>query len=552
VLKKQLPKAYDQGYVMRVTATGAQIKVAVSAKTAPGEGSGVYLFAHNRNRLDVAEKKNLVNGQTVFLIDTAKISEGITHFTVFDENRTPVCERLYFNKPTLKTILSVTTDQASYDPRKKVNVVVQANGPAIQTASMDLSLSVYKWDSLQSTDGVNIQNYLWLTSELSGTVESPSYYLKDSAGEAADNLMLTQGWRRFRWESVLKDQRPAFSFPLEYNGHLVKAVVTDTRSGKPAPRIQVFLSIPGRPFQFYAAQSDSAGVAQFDVKNYYGAGEVVFQTNTAFDSVYRIEALSPFSQQVSPVVPPVLSYATEHQDALLRQSIGMQVQHVYHRDSMERFDVPDTYDTVPFFGQPDYSYPLDVYTRFGTMEEVLREYVRPINVVQRRGGLHILILDESRRRFFEGGELVLLDGIPIFNKNKIIAYDPLKVKKLDVMARKYFIGPVFFNGIASFTTYTGNYEGFTLDPRCVIIDYEGLQLEREFYAPVYETAQQSDSRMPDFRTTLLWKPQVHFGKEEKTAVDFYTSDQKGRYVVVVEGIDSQGNTAVARYPFEVK
>jgi hypothetical protein len=77
-------------------------------------------------------------------------------------------------------------------------------------------------------------------------------------------------------------------------------------------------------------------------------------------------------------------------------------------------------------------------------------------------------------------------------------------------------------------------------------------LEREFYAPVYETAQQSDSRMPDFRTTLLWKPQVHFGKEEKTAVDFYTSDQKGRYVVVVEGIDSQGNTAVARYPFEVK
>jgi hypothetical protein len=552
VLKKELPKAYDQGYVMRVIDAGTQIKVVVSAKTGPGDASGVYLFAHNRNRLEVAEKKDLVNGQGIFEIDKGKIREGITHFTVFNEKRTPVCERLYFKKPVLKALLTVIADQASYGSRKKVNLVVKATGSGAQIAPMDLSLSVYKWDSLQPANSTDIRTYLWLTSELSGTVESPAFYLSDAAGEAADNLMLTQGWRRFRWERVLAAQRPAFSYPLEYNGHLVKAVVTDTRSSKPAPRIPAFLSIPGRPFQFYAAQSDSAGVAQFDIKNYYGAGEIVLQTNTAFDSVYRIEALSPFAQEYSPDIPPVYSYATQHQDALLRQSIGMQVQHVYRRDSMERFNVPDNYDTVSFFGPPDYSYPLDVYTRFGTMEEVLREYVRPINVVQRRNGLHLLIMDENRSRFFEGGELVLLDGIPVFNKNKIFAYDPLKVKKLDVMSRKYFIGPTFFNGIASFTTYTGNYEGFTLDPRSVVIDYEGMQLEREFYAPVYETAQQAGSRVPDFRNTLLWKPQLDFGKGEKAVVEFYTSDQKGHYMVVVEGLDNEGNAAAARFPFEVK
>jgi hypothetical protein len=186
------------------------------------------------------------------------------------------------------------------------------------------------------------------------------------------------------------------------------------------------------------------------------------------------------------------------------------------------------------------------------MEEVLREYVRPINVVQRRGGLHMLILDDARRQFFEGGELVLLDGIAVFNKNKMFAYDPLKVKKIDVVARKYFVGPTFFNGIASFTTYTGKYEGFSLDPRSIIIDYEGLQLEREFYAPVYETESQYKSRIPDMRNTLFWDPKASLDRDGKAALSFYTSDRKGTYMIVVEGLDHKGNTAVTRLPFVVK
>jgi hypothetical protein len=58
--------------------------------------------------------------------------------------------------------------------------------------------------------------------------------------------------------------------------------------------------------------------------------------------------------------------------------------------------------------------------------------------------------------------------------------------------------------------------------------------------------------VPDFRNTLLWKPQLDFGKGEKAVVEFYTSDQKGHYMVVVEGLDNEGNAAAARFPFEVK
>lgn len=549
-LKKELPQVYAQGYVMQLK-NAANGRLSVLVTSSGRTDKTLFLIAHNRQQVQWAEGKPTVNGQAQFLLDTATLPEGITHFTVFNEEQNPVCERLYFKKPVPKILLDVHSDQPQYAPRKKVEVIVQSAGA--DSTPLNLSVAVYKLDSLQAENSVNIVNYLTLTSELSGTVEAPDFYFSGDAqaGEAADNLMLTHGWRRYRWETILLNEKVAPRFPLEYNGHLVKALVTDTRTGQPAPDIYTFLSIPGNAFQFYVAKSDSAGMAQFDVKNYYGPGDVIFQTNTTYDSVYRVQSISPFAAQAASYAAPHFYFSKQNSTALLGQSISMQVQNIYRKDSLMNFRLPAAFDTVPFYGRSDYSYPLDVYTRFPTMEEVLREYVRPINVVQRHGGLHMLILDDAHRTFFENDELVLLDGIPIFNKDKMFSYDPLKVKKLDVITKRYFIGPVFFNGIASFTTYNGAYDGFQLDPRSIVIDYEGLQLERAFFAPVYETPQQQASRLPDFRNTLFWKPHVATAAG-KTAFSFYTSDQKGTYMVVTEGMDDKGNAVVAHLPFEVK
>lgn len=429
-IKKELPQAYEQGYVMRVD-NSVKSKLAISVTTKGNnsmQNNTVYLFATNRQVLQSAGQKQLENGQAQFTFNVDTLSEGITQFTLFTEDRKPVCERLYFKKPVPKIKLNASTDQQEYGSRKKVDLTIGAAGATDSTGPLDLSLSVYKWDSLQ-TEGTNILTYLYLSSELTGTVEAPGYYFSDSATtEATDNLMVTQGWRRFGWKDIATNEKPAFRFPLEYNGHLISAVVTDVRTGKPAPKVSAFLSIPGSPFQSYVAQSDSAGIARFYVKNYYGPGEIIFQTDTQYDSIYRIETLSPFAVLGATDALPALTFSKAHAVALLHQSIGMQTQQIYRSDSLAQFRLPEVYDTVPFFGHADYSYALDVYTRFQTMEEVLREYVQPVNVVQRRGGLHMLIFDNARRQFFDGGELVLLDGIPIFDKNKIFGYDPLKVK----------------------------------------------------------------------------------------------------------------------------
>ena len=193
--------------------------------------------------------------------------------------------------------------------------------------------------------------------------------------------------------------------------------------------------------------------------------------------------------------------------------------------------------------------------RFYTMEEVLREYVVELPVTRHKYDFsvwvtvrpHLVNIPKSVK------PLIILDGVPIFDSgNKIIKYDPKKVRSLDVVAQKYFLGALNFEGILNFTNYKGNLPDFQLDTRATIMDYEGLQLKREFYSPVYETAGQAESRLPDFRNVLHWSPDIKINSDGKKTISFYTSDLENNYTIMLQGISSSGKAGSAILNNQVK
>ena len=102
-----------------------------------------------------------------------------------------------------------------YGIRQKVDIDFTTMGYDNRALPADLSMAVYRLDSLQEPDGMNINAYLWLSSDLPGTIESPEYYFtsRDSGvSEAMDNLMLTHGWRRFSWSDIASNTKPSFHF----------------------------------------------------------------------------------------------------------------------------------------------------------------------------------------------------------------------------------------------------------------------------------------------------------------------------------------------------
>lgn len=545
------PVAGDSGYTMQLTDNKAGL-LSIDVSATNTTDNELYLFANTGLKIKAAKESSLVNGKTVFTINTADLGDGVSCLTVFNSNKQPVCERLYFKRPKQNLNIALNTDKQQYSLRNKVmvNIVTKDNA---KTLPADLSMSVYQLDTLQRQANDDIQSYLWLSSELKGNIESPGYYFGSPTAEsdlAMDNLMLSQGWRKFDWKNVINGQTPAFKFLPEFTGHLVTALITDSVSKKPVENVIAYLGIPGKRVQMYTAQSDATGRLTFNTKDFVGPAEVVAQTNFEMDSTYHIEIQSPFSELYTTTQVPDLELRFAVKNILKQHSIEMQVQNIYSGNQMRSYYDPGV-DSTAFYYKPWKTYKLDDYTRFSTMEEVLREYVKEVFVAKRKKRFNLDVLGSEG--FLEGGKpLVMLDGVPIFNMDKVMTVDPLKIEKLEVIPAQYFYGPTNNFGVLSFTTYKGDFGGFEIDPRSVVMDYEGLQLERKFYAPVYDTDDKLNSRVPDYRNVLYWSQAAGTDANGKNQLSFYTGDQPGKYIGVVQGISATGAAGSSYVIFDVK
>src|SRR6185295_1132560 len=141
---------------------------------------------------------------------------------------------------------------------------------------------------------------------------------------------------------------------------------------------------------------------------------------------------------------------------------------------------------------------------------------------------------------FDSDPLILLDGVPIFDTDKLMSISPLKVRKIEVFDRKYFLGTMAFPGLVSCTTYLGDLAGYEIDGKKLSVDYEGLQRQTEYYAPRYPDQAHRESRMPDNRSLLYWKASLTVTPSTPQLIEFFTSDKAGTYQVVVEGISVDG------------
>jgi len=552
-ITRSLPASFNDGWVMQLDrSSGNQVKIIVKA-SANQAGLPVYLFVHSRKATQLALSSNFQNGQAIFLVDKTILGDGISCFTVFNRDRKPVCERLYFTLPKKLMALDIQSNSAVYGRREKVNFQIASADQIGKPVQANMSMSVFLLDSLQVNNNVDISQYFWLSSDLAGAVESPSYYFNKggNTGDDADNLMLTHGWRRFRWEEIGKNGKPAFEYIPEYAGHVVTGKVTEISTGKPAAGINCYLTVTGSQTQFRVAESDSAGRIAFELGKFYNDGEVIIQTNSRLDSLYSIEIFKPFSEKYGENTGSLFSVPGAYAETIASRFSNYQVQHTYTGNSQLRYLFPKA-DTSAFYFKPDISYQLDNYVRFTTMEEVLREFVEPVNVRKRDGEFRLHVVDKNRNVFFESDPLVLLDGLPVFDINKLMAYDPLKVRRLDVVSRGYYLGSQSFTGIVNFITYSTNLQDFELDPHATVLDYDGLQLQREFFAPEYLTGQQKANRLPDFRNLLYWNPAINTNDTGKQEVYFYSSDLPGKYIVVLQGIGEGGLPGSAVRYIEVK
>ena len=145
---------------------------------------------------------------------------------------------------------------------------------------------------------------------------------------------------------------------------------------------------------------------------------------------------------------------------------------------------------------------------------------------------------------------MLIDGVAILSTNTLMAYDPLKVQRVEIFRSKYAHGSLDVDGILSLKTYRGTIQDLpSLSSRRE--ELVGIQSGKTYSFPDYSADKQKLERVPDYRLQLYWNPMVKVLEDRSTTLDFYSSDVVGNFEIVVEGFSSDGELVTAREVFSV-
>ncbi|WP_353135511.1 hypothetical protein [Pseudopedobacter sp.] len=541
-----LPPIFEKGTVISIKKTDPAY-LSVLLQSNPVQQSAKYtLLVHTRQKIVYVKAISAEDIDNIHQIALSLLGDGISHFTLFNSEGTAICQRLYFKKPANLLNARTETDRQDYAPKEKVQLNIHAGLPV----KTNYSISVYQTDWDMSEEE-SIISSLWLSSELKGKIENAVWYLKDPTGEATDNLMLTHGWRRFKWENIFGQEKHPVDYLPEAEGHIISGKLYNPLTGHATENGQVYLSVPSQQGQFYTSLSRKDGKFNFFIRDFYRGNEIIVQTDTRTDTLSQIEIHSPFSDKFSTWQAPQFNKQPQQQ-ILLEKSIAMQVNNAYYSRQLNK-EKPIQTQPRSFYNKPDKVYKLDDYVRFTTMEEVLREYVSEVTVALRKKDYYLRMLDNSTGQFSDKSPLVLIDGVPLFDEgNTIIKTNPGKIQRLELIPATYTYGRNTFSGIASFYSYKGDLAGYHLSERALVLDYESLQTNREFYSPMYEGDNAGFSRVPDYRTTLFWSGTNQTDANGHSIVSFFTSEVTGKYVVDIQLITADGKTGTARTTFGVK
>jgi hypothetical protein len=511
-----------------------QLKV----KTENGSGSSAFVLPDNISsgnyliRAYTNWKKNFSSDQFFYKaisvinpfesIDHLKLPPAIAHsdsatgnhsnFNITDKEGREIYGQPVPDREKRKSInYTITLDKSWYSSREKVKMKIAATDLSGKPVEADLSVAVAKSSIVSSTGATSF--YCFNRNQSSDSRIDSAVYL------------------------------------AELEGQIISGYLRDKGTDEPLKNTEITLAYVGKTARCHFTKTDGRGEFNF-VVNESGLNEIVIQTLSHDISDYYVELNQPFSNAFSEYKPVPFYLDSSKIDAINKVIIGMQVNNIY-----QPFRQTKTEELKPadpdFYGKPENTIKMDDYIELTSLREVVKEIIPNVYTLKQNGKYDFKLINKFRGQPFENKPLILVDGVPVYDFEKVLSINSKEIERADIINTRYFFSENIFDGIVSFVTRKGNLSVMEYDRSVFRQVYEGCQVKETFYSPDF-SAPVNDRRIPDFRNTLFWKPDVHTGKDGSAEVVFYTSDESSDYSIVVEGITTDGKTGFSSAGLNVK
>jgi hypothetical protein len=330
----------------------------------------------------------------------------------------------------------------------------------------------------------------------------------------------------------------------ETRGVSVSGSYTETRSGQPLANARVNLSIIGDK-DMMATLTDQDGQFYFALPDYSGTRDIFLSGENARGKEASILIDNDFCTQAVNLPVPVFHLTAEERVTVLKMAANQKVE--------EHFSVEETaIDTVlshrpgAFYGKPDEILFLDKYIDLPTLEDYFHELVGSVGV-RKHEGRKIFRFNSYKVEMNIYDPLVMIDWVVIDDLEKLLSVSPRGIERIELVNAPWLKGSITYGGIISFISKKGDFAGIDLPASGTFVNYQFLSETSvtELNGPV------SDQK-PDARNTICWIPDLKLDNSGRASFEFYTPDTPGIYVIVLSGLNLQGDEIFVMKEIEVK
>jgi len=589
-MKLDLPKVVNQGYVLTVYQTlndSLLVRINASADKVKA-GQFVSLIAQTGGELIYASQVKVIKPSTSVWLQKKDFPTGIAQFTLFNGNGEPLNERIVFIKNSDLMQLKLNIVKDNYTAKGKVEMELEALDSKRNPVIGNFSLSVINETKVaydEIFENTLLSNTL-LNSDLKGYVERPGYYFAketEDVNRALDNLMLTQGYRRFAWNNLGKENKSPVIYKAEQLTSEISGKVVSL-GNKPIAKGKVTL-ISLRAGIVRDTITDESGRFNFDQlvltdsikfavqarKGKNGKNVEVILDSVVTQKLTKNKNTADINANISGSIKEYLNNSKKHDEALANigglsrtqrlKEVNIQAKKIKPPVRVHNLNGPDHYDQI---------FKAEELKACATLAGCLEG--RLTNIILRKVSISVMCppvtlafsgRTSTREYNKESAMLIVLDGVQYSpsdgNCNAIGGiFDfgdppPADIESIEVLRTPgltNIYGSKGMNGVIIINTRRGGSDNARYTPSIANISPKGFNKARLFYSPRYDQPN-ANIKLPDLRSTIYWNPTLKTSENGKVKFDFFNADGPGNYKVVVEGINAAGELGRLVYRYKI-
>lgn len=556
----KLPVAQKSGYVISLNSLDtAKIVLKIMGSQNLINGEELKVVAQQAGNVYYVSKAKMDKQVLMANILKKNLPPGIVQFTLFSSTNQPIAERLVFIKSN-RELIDVALNTSGVSAARKGKTTFDFDATNLTKPVLgSFSVSVTNETKVASDEDneTNILTSLLLASDLIGYIEKPNhYFLNDDVKtqKELDNLMLTQGWRRFLWRNVISNVGPNITYKPENS---IKISGTVMKGNKPVPNGKVMLMATKGTIFILDTVTNAEGKFVFDNLSFPDSTKFVVQARTKTERKFVDINLDVVPGQVVTknkngadidinVNNTLMKYIKESDNYFNEMSRLGLLERTIKLDEVtitEKKNPAKNSSNLNGAGNADYVITAKDLSTCVTLSQCLQGRLPGVIF---RGNVPYLMRSQNQEMS------IILDGMKV-EADFLDNISPMDVESIELLksiGNTAIYGMNGGGGVLIITTKRGgtdmSYNRYA--PGVVTFNPKGFSVSREFYSPKHET---SDTKI-DLRTTVYWNPQVVADETGKAKFEFYNADEPAQYRVVIEGIDALGHLARKVYTYEVK